>query len=211
MDAPRSLALRKEPFLFEIVISVEWDREELGLEAQFGVRLDIVRHRRGDPEEQEVRDPMHLPRLSDLPSPQPLCYRKASSEGIDWSSAWQGRESLSSAATEEIETSQQKIPPGRDEKSVEDLIAHYENQTEGEELADIEAVREAKDVTLMAIPTELVPEVRRASCPQAECLTATPNQASGVSIMCFNRTASSGGSFVSHDGSMRPTLIMSST
>ena len=45
-------------------------------------------------------------------------------------------------------------------KRVKELIAHYENQTEDEEFADIEAAREADDVTLMAIPTELVPEVR---------------------------------------------------
>jgi hypothetical protein len=55
---------------------------------------------------------------------------------------------------------QQKFPPGWDEKSVKDLIAHYGVQTEDEEFADIEAAREAEDVTLMAIPTELVPEVR---------------------------------------------------
>jgi len=54
----------------------------------------------------------------------------------------------------------QTLPPGWDEKRVQDLIAHYENQTEDEEFADIEASREAEDVTLMAIPTELVPEVR---------------------------------------------------
>ena len=56
--------------------------------------------------------------------------------------------------------SQQKLPPGWDEKRIQDLIAHYESQTEDEEFADIEASREAEDVTLMAIPTELVPEVR---------------------------------------------------
>jgi hypothetical protein len=54
----------------------------------------------------------------------------------------------------------QKFPPGWDEKRVKELIAHYENQTEDEEFADIEAAREAEDITLMAIPTELVPEVR---------------------------------------------------
>jgi hypothetical protein len=54
----------------------------------------------------------------------------------------------------------QKFPPGWDEKRVQELIAHYENQTEDEEFADIEAAREAEDITLMAIPTELVPEVR---------------------------------------------------
>jgi hypothetical protein len=47
-----------------------------------------------------------------------------------------------------------------DEKRIKELIAHYENQTEDEEFADIEAAREAEDITLMAIPTELVPEVR---------------------------------------------------
>ncbi len=55
---------------------------------------------------------------------------------------------------------EQRFPPGWDEKRVKELIAHYENQTEDEEFADIEAAREAEDITLMAIPTELVPKVR---------------------------------------------------
>ena len=54
----------------------------------------------------------------------------------------------------------QKFPPGWDEKRVKEVIAHYENQSEDEEFAEIEAAREAEDITLMAIPTELVPEVR---------------------------------------------------
>jgi hypothetical protein len=54
----------------------------------------------------------------------------------------------------------QTFPPGWDEKRLQELIAHYENQTESEEFAEIEAAHEAEDVTLMAIPTELVPEVR---------------------------------------------------
>jgi hypothetical protein len=53
-----------------------------------------------------------------------------------------------------------KFPPGWDEKRVQELIAHYENQTEDEEFADIEAAREAEDITMMAIPTDLVPEIR---------------------------------------------------
>jgi hypothetical protein len=64
-----------------------------------------------------------------------------------------------SPTTEEAEMSKQKFPPGWDEKRVKELIEHYENQTEDEEFADIEAAREADDITLMAIPTELVPEV----------------------------------------------------
>ena len=56
--------------------------------------------------------------------------------------------------------SNQKFPPGWDEERVRQVIAHYENQTEDEEFAEIEAAREAEGMTLMAIPTELVPEVR---------------------------------------------------
>jgi hypothetical protein len=56
--------------------------------------------------------------------------------------------------------SKQKFPPGWDEKRIKELLAHYENQTEDEEFAEIEATREAEDITLMAIPKDLVPEVR---------------------------------------------------
>ena len=56
--------------------------------------------------------------------------------------------------------SQQKLPPGWDEKRVREVLAHYENQTEDEQFAEIEAAREAEGITLMAVPTELAPEVR---------------------------------------------------
>jgi hypothetical protein len=56
--------------------------------------------------------------------------------------------------------SKQKLPPGWDEQRIRDVIAHYENQTEDEQFAEIEAAREAEGVTMMAVPTELVPEVR---------------------------------------------------
>jgi len=56
--------------------------------------------------------------------------------------------------------SNQRFPPGWDEQRVRDVLAHYENQTEDEQFAEIEAAHEAKEVTLMAVPTELVPEVR---------------------------------------------------
>ena len=55
---------------------------------------------------------------------------------------------------------QQKFPPGWDEARVRDVLAHYESQTEDEQFAEIEAAREAEGVTLMAVPTELVPEIR---------------------------------------------------
>ena len=56
--------------------------------------------------------------------------------------------------------SKQKLPPGWDENRVREVLAHYENQTEDEQFAEIEAAREAEGVTMMAVPTELVPEVR---------------------------------------------------
>lgn len=54
----------------------------------------------------------------------------------------------------------QRFPPGWDEKRVQEVIRHYDNQTEDEEFAYIEAALEAEDTTLMAVPTELVPQVR---------------------------------------------------
>ena len=56
--------------------------------------------------------------------------------------------------------SKQKFPPGWDEERIRQVLAHYENQTEDEQFAEIEAAWEAGGVTMMAVPTELVPEVR---------------------------------------------------
>jgi hypothetical protein len=55
---------------------------------------------------------------------------------------------------------EQKFPPGWDEKRVNEVLAQYEGQTEDEQFAEIEAAREAEGMTWMAIPTELVPKVR---------------------------------------------------
>lgn len=60
----------------------------------------------------------------------------------------------------EMTMSQQKFPPGWDEQRVKEVLAHYETQTEDEEFAEIESALEAEDTTLMAIPKELVPQVR---------------------------------------------------
>jgi len=56
--------------------------------------------------------------------------------------------------------SEQKFPPGWDEDRVRQVLAHYESQTEDEQFAEIEAAQEAEGVTMMAVPTDLVPEVR---------------------------------------------------
>jgi hypothetical protein len=56
--------------------------------------------------------------------------------------------------------STQNFPPGWDEARVREVVAHYESQTEDEQFAEIEAALDAKDVTVMAVPTSLVPEIR---------------------------------------------------
>ena len=56
--------------------------------------------------------------------------------------------------------STQNFPSGWDEARVRDVLAHYESQSEDEQFAEIEAALEGENVTLMAVPTELVPEVR---------------------------------------------------
>jgi hypothetical protein len=56
--------------------------------------------------------------------------------------------------------SDQEFPPGWDEQRVRDVIAHYEKQTEDEQFAEIEAAREEQDITMMAVPNDLAPEVR---------------------------------------------------
>jgi hypothetical protein len=53
----------------------------------------------------------------------------------------------------------QEFPPGWDEQRVREVLAHYENQSEDEQFAEIEATREAEGITMMAVPSELAPEV----------------------------------------------------
>ena len=55
----------------------------------------------------------------------------------------------------------QKFPPGWDEKRVQEVLAHYENQTEDEAVAEDEAAFNAEGQTVMIVPTELVPEIAR--------------------------------------------------
>ncbi len=55
----------------------------------------------------------------------------------------------------------QKFPPGWNEKRVQEVIAHYDSQTEEEQAAEIEAAVRAENITMMAVPTGLVPEVLR--------------------------------------------------
>ena len=56
--------------------------------------------------------------------------------------------------------SQPRFPAGWDEERIREVLAHYENQSEDEQFAEIEAASEAEGITMMAVPTELAPEVR---------------------------------------------------
>ena len=53
----------------------------------------------------------------------------------------------------------QEFPPGWDEQRVREVLAHYQNQSEDEQFAEIEAAREAEGITMMAVPSDLAPEV----------------------------------------------------
>ena len=55
---------------------------------------------------------------------------------------------------------QSKFPPGWDEERVRRVLAHYEEQTEEEAVAEDEATFEDQTQTIMEIPNELVPFVR---------------------------------------------------
>ncbi len=56
--------------------------------------------------------------------------------------------------------SQKKFPPGWDEDRVRAVLAHYEQQTPEEAVAEDEAAFEDHDVTVMKVPHNLVPVVR---------------------------------------------------
>jgi hypothetical protein len=55
----------------------------------------------------------------------------------------------------------QKLPKGWTEEKIQDLIQHYEKQSEDEQVAEHEAAYKAAGQTMMGVPTELVPEVRK--------------------------------------------------
>ncbi len=53
-----------------------------------------------------------------------------------------------------------KFPNGWDEERVRNVLAHYEEQTEEEAVAEDEAAYEDENQTFIEIPNELLPEVR---------------------------------------------------
>jgi len=55
----------------------------------------------------------------------------------------------------------QKLPRGWTKKTLREVRQYYENQTQEEQVAEHEAAYQAADQTMMGVPTELVPEVRK--------------------------------------------------
>ncbi|MBP8108904.1 MAG: hypothetical protein KAZ26_09745 [Caldilineaceae bacterium] len=55
---------------------------------------------------------------------------------------------------------QNKLPLGWDAQKLERVLAHYEDQTEEEAIAEDEAAFADRTQTVMEIPLELVPVVR---------------------------------------------------
>ena len=59
------------------------------------------------------------------------------------------------------QTAKSHLPRGWTEKKIQQLLEYYESQTEEEQVAEHEAAYRAADQTMMSVPTELVPEVRK--------------------------------------------------
>lgn len=55
---------------------------------------------------------------------------------------------------------QSKFPAGWDEDRVKRVLAHYEEQSEEEAVAEDEAAYESPDQTIMEVPNDLVPVIR---------------------------------------------------
>jgi hypothetical protein len=55
----------------------------------------------------------------------------------------------------------QKLPPGWTQDRLRKLAEYYENQSEAEQLAEHERAFRAQGQTVMVVPTELVPEIRK--------------------------------------------------
>lgn len=54
-----------------------------------------------------------------------------------------------------------RYPKGWDRKRVEAVIAHYENQTDEEAMAEDEAAYNSPASTMIQVPRALVPQVKR--------------------------------------------------
>ena len=56
-------------------------------------------------------------------------------------------------------TKKQRLPKGWTEEKIRKLAEYHDNLTEDEQVAEIEAAMNAEGETLIAVPTELIPEI----------------------------------------------------
>ena len=54
-----------------------------------------------------------------------------------------------------------RYPKGWNRKKVEELIEHYDNQTDEEAIAEAEAAYRKRQSSLIEVPIKLLPEVRK--------------------------------------------------
>jgi hypothetical protein len=54
-----------------------------------------------------------------------------------------------------------KYPKGWNRKRVEEVIAHYDNQTDDEAIVEAEAAYRKRKSVLVEVPLKLLPQVRR--------------------------------------------------
>jgi hypothetical protein len=66
-----------------------------------------------------------------------------------------------SVAPKPAKGTKQKFPRGWNQKRVEEVVAYYDRQTEGEALAEYEEGMNLEGLTVMLVPSDLVPDVRR--------------------------------------------------
>jgi hypothetical protein len=65
------------------------------------------------------------------------------------------------ARSKTTKRAKQVFPGGWNEKRVREVIDYYDRQTEEEELAEYEAAMKIDGLSVMLVPTKLVPEIRR--------------------------------------------------
>ncbi|MBC8182146.1 hypothetical protein H8E88_13610 [candidate division KSB1 bacterium] len=53
------------------------------------------------------------------------------------------------------------FPKGRDDEKVRRVISHYEKQTDEEALAEDEASYKDREYTMLEVPNQLIPEIRK--------------------------------------------------
>ena len=80
---------------------------------------------------------------------------------------------------------QNEFPLGWDAERVQSVVDYYQNQTEDETVAEDEAGLQYESVTLMEIPTELVPVVlelisKHSADNLMTCRSKTPNTSMDV-------------------------------